>query len=134
MIYSHRHSLMMKLSKLDPEYKNSIKYYLSPKIKKRSRTLNGIFLTLKLVKIPNRKLRLTSIIINISGKNCDPILLETMALNTLMTMKRWNTLKLFDTYQQSWNGFEHVAQPRKISYNKNCKIKAKQRRPLTIWT
>ena len=101
---------------------------------KRSRTLNGIFLTLKLVKIPNRKLRLTSIIINISGKNYDPILLETIALNTLMTMKRWNTLKLFDTYQQSWNGFEHVAQPRKISYNKNCKIKAKQRRPLTIWT
>ena len=55
-----------------------------------------------------------------------------MAAKTLMTMRRWNTLKLFDTLnQQSQTGFEHVAQPSKISYKK-CQIKAKQRRPLTI--
>ena len=60
------------------------------------------------------------------------MLLETMVAKTLMTMRRWNTLKLFDTLnQQSQTGFEHVAQPSKISYKK-CQIKAKQRRPLTI--
>ena len=60
------------------------------------------------------------------------MLLETMAPKTLMTMRRRNTLKLFDILnQQLRTGFEHVAQPSKISYKK-CQSKAIQRRPLTI--
>ena len=59
---------------------------------KKSTTLNGVFLTLKLVKIPNKKLALTSIIINISEKKYEPIWLERMALKTLIKMKREKTL------------------------------------------
>ena len=49
---------------------------------------------MKFVKIPNRRLDMNSITINISGKKYEPNLLETMALKTLTTMK--STLKLLD--------------------------------------
>ena len=65
---------------------------------KKSTTLNGVFLTLKLVKIPSKKLALTSTIINISEKKYEPIWLERMALKTLIKMKREKTLKLFEEW------------------------------------
>ena len=68
---------------------------------KKSRTLNGVFLTLKFIKIENRRLGLTSlIIINISQKKYEPILIERMELTTLPRMNRGNTLKLFNALNQ----------------------------------
>ena len=64
----------------------------------KTRTLNGVFLTLKFVKIPNKRLDLTAIIINISRKKYEPLLLERMTSNTLIRTERGNTLKLFDAF------------------------------------
>ena len=55
---------------------------------------------MKFVKIPNRRLDMNSITINISGKKYEPNLLETMALKTLTTMK--STLKLLDVRHKQW--------------------------------
>ena len=85
----------MTFLKLNTEYKSFIKYYLSPI---KNNNPKWCFLNFEARENSEQKTWFDLYKYKYFGEKYDPILLERMALKTLIRMKRGKTLKLFEEW------------------------------------